>query len=175
MGVDTRAVLNSITDLEDLKQIVEGYLDLQGPVRVREGYSKTCMLVTFEFRLKKAELDSTGEWRSMFVHFSKGRMEISLGAGEKAWAAEAHHIMRTILMVTGGIFQEYDHSDRMEEIVGILEPSNGIMFHVRNSIVKGELELTRSKSYPDATYIVNCNDVEGLGRVIKEWEEKYPR
>lgn len=175
MGVDARAKLRSITDLEDLQQIIDGYLDLQEPVKVRAGYSTTCMLATFHFRLKKEELDSTGEWRQMFVHFRGGKLEISLGAGEKAWAAEAHHIMRTILMVTGGMFNQFDHTDSWEDIPGLLEPSNGIMFHVRNSLIKGELFIKHSKQYPDAHYLVSCEDAEGLALIIEDWNEKYGR
>ena len=171
MGVDTRATLKSITDIEDLKKIMEGYLDLEKEIKVRPGYDVSCMLVTFEFRLTDTELYSTGGPRSMFVHFRGGQLEISLGAGEKAWAEEAHHIMKTILMVTGGYFTEYDTSDREERIIGLLEPSDGLMFHVRNSIMNGALVLERP--HDSSQYCVKCNDVEGLARTIGEWKEKY--
>ena len=172
MGVDTQLVINSKYSVDmDLVSAIKGHLPVLNPDKIRyrsSEHSATYGTILFTLDPERCEVTS-GECRDMSVHLNYrtpigNATLLTLGAKQDPWRTEAQYIMKTLGDVFGGYYTPLDHSDNMEEIHGILEPSNGLPFHIQWGILNGHIKEENSAGRRGL-------DLTGLRESIDKWDD----
>ncbi len=152
MGVDTELIINSKWEVEDIRDIIKSHFELEGEIKIDNTHCSTYH--TLQFKLKSGEFN-----RCMNVHYNTltplGMATIlTLSHGK-----EAINIMQTIGDIIGGYFMENDCDGKLEECHGLLNEHNGLAYFLKYGFIQNT--------------IGNANDMEGLQKTIKDWNEKY--
>jgi len=149
MGIDTVLLLSSRWELDDLKTVVEKWLETK--VKVRDCSKTSVGMFYFNFKF-------AGELRSMCIfvnHVSNLGACTCLSLSHDKQSVE---IMTKIAKVFGGFFMENDSVGKYEQIDGMFSEGDGLNYFLKYAIVNNEL--------------VDENDLRGLNESIHKWHDR---
>jgi hypothetical protein len=148
MGVDTKIKISTVIDDMEIVNILKSHFDAIS-IKIEPSTTSTCCgYINFTL--------PNGKKRGMFVYRCNESVfphtSLSLNCDE-----EAQKIMLKIVKILGGYYCPADCDDKWEVYSGQLDPSNGIPYFVRWSLING--------------YMEDSNDLDGLKKGMEEWHK----
>jgi len=163
MGAVTKLYISRKWELEDIKTVMENYLDLKErkkTINKRPQSYKIDVINTSVLEMTQFNFTYNNNLRTMaiFTHsdFAENYYGLHLGHND-----EAIEIMTKIANVLGGLLESNDCGENgVEKISGMLHEDDGLAYFIKYSILHNELK--------------DENDLIGLNKSIHKWHDNIP-
>lgn len=147
MGVDTRLLINSKWEIEDVRDILEHHFNIKAKMISRASSHSTYY-----------QLDCDNG-RTINCHYNQDSpigncVLLSLHSDK-----QGIKILQQIATVTGGFLNEEDFNEKYKQIMGMFWDEDGLSYHYKYAAVHNELASNA--------------DIEGLTESVKKWCKKH--
>ena len=148
MGIDTRLLISSRWELDDVRTVLKKYLDCD-----------TTLEYCDASRSFKMAIDGNGIDRRIFILTNRRTPLGSNTYMSMRSDPQSIKIMRTIADVLGGYLNEEDTNDYYEEIDGMFYDERGLPYFLEYAILNKDLK--------------DVNDLVGLNKSIHDWQKLH--
>ena len=174
MGVNTRLLIDSKWEVEDIMELIQSYLTLtQEPTFKHWGHAPGKGTITFNMKGdNKKQVRSLTFYPQYSSPLGTCTM-LSMGTKFDPRKNESWAILRTIGKVLGGFFNPQDNNDVWEEYPGLFYDQDGFAYHFKHAVLNKGLLIDERGEHGE--YSILHLDVAGLTKSIEEWERKHRR
>jgi hypothetical protein len=173
MSIDTHLEISSKWDLEDIRTVMENYLDLKEKTKRKKNSLGKFYTIKNKVEIEPSigqpdcynfffEIKGSKNPRRMFVITNSNENPL----GPTTWMslgsnAEAIMIMHTIAEVLGGQLEENDCNCQLESIKGKVGDHNGLPYFIKYALLNNKME--------------DEDDLMGLIKCINLWEINHAK
>jgi len=172
MSIDTHLVVSSKWSLDQIKDVMESYLDLKETKKRKKNIAGKFYTIKRKVDIQPTDNQpncynfffeingSSHGTRRMFVITNNDDNPI----GPTTWMSLGHNeesimIMRAIAAVLGGVLEESDCDCNLENISGKLSTSNGLPYFIQYALLNNKMS--------------DEDDLIGLIKCISQWESEH--